>query len=58
MKIQKEWTVVENAGYVGEVRLEGFNSYKEAKQYISDYYTQEEIEELHVEIACGDSYEH
>jgi len=53
-----DWTVVENAGYVGEVRLDGFDSYKEAKQYIEDNYTQDEIEELHVEVARGGSYEH
>lgn len=58
MMNSQEWCVIENAGYAAEINAASFESYKEAKQYIEDNYTDTEKDELHIEITRDGSYEH
>lgn len=51
------YTVVENAGYIGETdRKGGFLRLTEAYKWIERHYEPDEIEELHVTVRrdCGD----
>ena len=51
------WELIENAGYDGELVVKSSNSYSDIKQSLSDQYTENEIEKLHVAIKCNGSYE-
>lgn len=50
----KTWAVVENAGYEGETTRHVDRSYREALAWSKEHYSEEEREELHVDIAHWD----
>lgn len=47
----KKYVVVENAGYERECDVHTANSYSDALKWCDNYYEEDEIETLHVEIA-------
>ena len=46
----RRFTIVENAGYVGETDITSFLTLREAMAYQRGHYEPDEIEELHVDI--------
>lgn len=49
----REYVVVEQAGYEGEADIRRFDTYAAALRFLDRHYDgREEIEALHVEIAC------
>ena len=58
---QAKYTIVENAGYVGECDVESHPSYWRALDRMREIYTPDEIDDLHVDIALdgpdGRTYE-
>ncbi|MDA4631492.1 hypothetical protein NZA98_10290, partial [Escherichia coli] len=50
--MKKRYTVVENAGYERECDVHTAESYGAAIKWRDEYYETDEIESLHVEIAC------
>ena len=50
--MKKKYTVVENAGYERECDVHIADSYGAAIKWRDEYYVEDEIERLHVEIAC------
>lgn len=54
----EQWEVLENAGQSNEVMIDDFESYKQAKAYVSKAYTKAEIDELGVDITKNGSTEY
>ena len=50
--MKKRYTVVESAGYERECDVHTAESYGAAIKWRDEYYEADEIESLHVEIAC------
>jgi hypothetical protein len=50
--MKKQYTVVENAGYERECDVHTADRYGNAIKWRDSYYEGDEIERLHVEIAC------
>jgi hypothetical protein len=52
VQLVRTFTVVENAGYERETDVRSFESYSAAIKFRDNYYVEDEVESLHVEIAC------
>ena len=50
--IKREFTVVENAGYIGEADIRSFPTLGKAIAWRDRHYEPDELETLHVQIAC------
>ena len=48
----REFTIVENAGYMGEADIRSFPTLREALAWRDRHYEPDELESLHVQIAC------
>lgn len=51
-KQKKQYTVVENAGYERECDVRSFDSFSDAIKWRDEYYVDDEVESLHVQIAA------
>lgn len=50
--MKRKFTVVENAGYIGETDITSFPTLREAIDWLDRHYEPDELETLHVQIAC------